>query len=665
MIQRRLFLVTILGFFLIIAGGSGLPFGMSFAGLTDEEKVNGSAQAGYWNGNITITKNAVPNSTTLFTFRPSGGSISTTPFTLEDDGDLNDGKLPSKTYTGIAPGTYTFEESATAGYKVTSIVCTVTGGHGSTVSIRGAVTNTVFDEGDDTVVISLQGGDAVECVFENTLVVGDIVIRKDAAPNSSTVFDFTAASNPTGHITPTTFTLQDNGNEADGSPSSRTFNDLDAPGVYTFTEEAETGYKITNITCTVTGTAGSTYKIAGVTNDSTFQDGEYTVNVTLMAGDTVDCTFKNEPTVGTIKITKDTVPNSETVFDFSAAGGSISPTAFTLQDDGSESDGQPKTRTFTSLNAPVSYTFSEQGEAGYKITGISCDVTGSGGSTYSISGVTNDTVFQTGESTVTINLKADDTAECTFTNEPLQGTIRIVKDVTAFGGVGTESDSQDFAFTTSGTGLSNFTLDDDLDATRPSFYQSPAIAPGTYVITEGAVNNWNVTGISCTGASTSTIVIGPFVPANGGTNGFDPGDYQVTITLADDENIICTFKNTESNDPGVQQCLTILGNPPLSTVEVIFGTSGNDNLQGSSTKVITIILGFGGADKINGNNTVECIVGGPGNDEINGNNGSDFIFGGDGDDDIKGGGGPPGTTDYCEGNAGTDLIDQCETINNP
>ena len=47
---------------------------------------------------------------------------------------------------------------------------------------------------------------------------------------------------------------------------------------------------------------------------------------------------------------------------------------------------------------------------------------------------------------------------CTFTNTQSQATLTIVKDTLPNG-------PQDFAFTTTGDGLSNFTLDDDTDPT--------------------------------------------------------------------------------------------------------------------------------------------------------------------------------------------------------
>ena len=57
------------------------------------------------------------------------------------------------------------------------------------------------------------------------------------------------------------------------------------------------------------------------------------------------------------------------------------------------------------------------------------------------------------------------------------GSITIVKDAIP-------DDAQDFAFTTSGTGLSPFTLDDDGDATRSNTITFGGLLPGAYSVTE-------------------------------------------------------------------------------------------------------------------------------------------------------------------------------------
>lgn len=103
--------------------------------------------------------------------------------------------------------------------------------------------------------------------------------------------------------------------------------------------------------------------------------------------------------------------------------------------------------------------------------------------------------------------------------------------------------------------------------------------------------------------------------------------------------------------------------------DTIFGTAGNDNLNGGSGG--QIIVGLEGNDKIRGGNGDDCLIGGEGDDNIKGGNGKDIIsgdegndtidggndqdiiFGGAGDDDIKGG----NRADQIFGGLGNDKLD--------
>nr|WP_255595478.1 DUF11 domain-containing protein [Lysobacter sp. BMK333-48F3] len=104
------------------------------------------------------------------------------------------------------------------------------------------------------------------------------------------------------------------------------------------------------------------------------------------------------------------------------------------------------------------------------------------------------------------------------------GTIVIVKDAVP-------NSAQDFAFTTTGTGLSAFSLDDDADATLPSTRTFIGLEPGSYTITETAQTGWDLTGLSCsdpTGNSTG----------NTGTG-------VASVALAAGETVTCTYVNTQ------------------------------------------------------------------------------------------------------------------------
>lgn len=106
---------------------------------------------------------------------------------------------------------------------------------------------------------------------------------------------------------------------------------------------------------------------------------------------------------------------------------------------------------------------------------------------------------------------------------PENGSITIIKDVVPNG-------AQDFAFTTTGTGLSNFSLDDDSDATLSNSTTFTGLASGSYSVTETGVSGYDLTSIVCTDPTTDSTV-------NLGTG-------TASIELDPNENITCTFTNT-------------------------------------------------------------------------------------------------------------------------
>ncbi len=82
----------------------------------------------------------------------------------------------------------------------------------------------------------------------------------------------------------------------------------------------------------------------------------------------------------------------------------------------------------------------------------------------------------------------------------------------------------------------------------------------------------------------------------------------------------------------------------------IFGTSGNDTIQGTSKS--DLIITFEGNDKVFGKNGNDCIIGGTGNDELRGEIGDDVILGEEGNDLLIGALG----NDKIFGGAGNDDI---------
>ena len=126
---------------------------------------------------------------------------------------------------------------------------------------------------------------------------------------------------------------------------------------------------------------------------------------------------------------------------------------------------------------------------------------------------------------------------CEFTNTDVRGTIEIAKD--------TSPDvDQDFEFTENiPTGIGSFTLNDD--GTAPPDNTNTAtfaeVAPGTYRVSEAPVAGWVLSGIDCATAGGSTFAYQP----SGNTEESASGDTGVDITLAPDDDVLCTFTNTK------------------------------------------------------------------------------------------------------------------------
>jgi hypothetical protein len=145
------------------------------------------------------------------------------------------------------------------------------------------------------------------------------------------------------------------------------------------------------------------------------------------------------------------------------------------------------------------------------------------------------------------------------------GSITIIKDAVP-------NALQDFAYTTTGTGLSGFSLDNDAgvtggDATLSDTKVFSSVGAGTYTVTEGTVSGWTLASITCSSASG----VGD-VPTR-----------KATITLAAKENITCTFVNNQDlANPSATSTPKVI---PQDTVTV----SGFDN-TGSLDGTMTVSL---------------------------------------------------------------------------
>ncbi len=119
---------------------------------------------------------------------------------------------------------------------------------------------------------------------------------------------------------------------------------------------------------------------------------------------------------------------------------------------------------------------------------------------------------------------------------PAPGSITIIKDAVP-------NHAQNFAFTTTGVGLNNFSLDDDSDNTLSNTVVFNGLDVGTYTVTEGAIAGWNLTNLVCVDPTTNSTV--------------NLGTRTATINVGDGENITCTYTNTLQTGTIVVDKITI------------------------------------------------------------------------------------------------------------
>ncbi|MDP2955926.1 MAG: hypothetical protein Q8N53_05870, partial [Longimicrobiales bacterium] len=302
-------------------------------------------------GTLTIVKDAQPDDAQAFHFTTTGGA-GLVDFNLDDDGNSSNALSNSRTFTLPAGGPYTVTEDALNGWAVSGgINCTQSGAQNSNVT--GNV---------PSITVTVGAGGNVTCTFKNvktTPTTGSITIVKDADPNSAQNFTFTSDQ---AAIQP--FPLDD---DADLTLShQKVFATLPA-GSYTFTETQVSGWTLSSIACTPSGSATTNLTTGAAT-------------IALTAGANIVCTFVNTaapaPTTGSITIVKDADPNDAQNFTFTTTGAGLS--GFQLDDD--PPDGAlPSSKTFSGLATGVPFTVTEGATAGWTLTGVTCTQSGAVG----------------------------------------------------------------------------------------------------------------------------------------------------------------------------------------------------------------------------------------------------------------------------------------------
>ena len=422
------------------------------------------------NGSITITKVWDGGTGTSASFTATGTGVS--DFSLTP-------AASSTTFSDLAAGQYSFTEAAMDGWTLTGVGCSDQPVHSDLAPV--AVSHTLN--------LTLGAGENVTCTFTNTA----------AAPTTATltvVKTVDNTQNPSATATAADFSLHVMSNGADVANSPQ-------PG-----SETGTAYTVAPGDYAVSETGGPTGYTEAISGDCG-TDG----SITLAAGDNKTCTITNtaQPaeTLGNITITKTWVGlNGETTGPdavFTATGPGTS--GFTLSSTGTDS------QSFAGV-ASGSYTFTEAAVDGWKLTAINC--TGQNLATTIGIDITG--------GTLSVGLGGDsEDITCAFVNTqvaPTGGSITIKK-------VWNGPNGPDASFTTSGTGVSDFTL-----TTADDSQTFSGLDAGTYSFTEAGSTGWNLTGISCSDMPTREAA-----PAT-------PTSHTLNVELSANENVTCTFTNT-------------------------------------------------------------------------------------------------------------------------
>ena len=448
-------------------------------------------------GAIVIRKETDPAGSDVFGFTST--SVPTTA--LPASFDVTAGGT-GNVYLNLLAGTYTvIEDDPTPAFDLTDISCTeeVITGDGSP-----GPKATTDDEGTRTATINLDPGELVTCTFTNTqraklTIQKAITVDFDDTQTVDSEFDFTSTTLPN-----VPFSLAPS---LASTPATADFLNL-VPGTYDVAEDElaalNDGWALVNTACS---------------------DGSTVDNIVLDPGDDVTCTFTNAP-LGSSTIVKNTVGGDDTFnyvgtapfsglsLDTSVIGGTASAD-FTNQLD--------------PLNNPYAIVEDTPLPSGWALTGLGC--VEMGGTDASGLPLNTPSTWDLGALSAEINADYNEMITCTFTNT-LDGTITIRKETLPDG------TDVDFAFTGDIAGAIR-------DYSTYSEELVFAAQPGTYSSTETVPVGWQITGIACTGDVNSSVTYTGATESP--TDGFEPGDDTVNVTLAAGENVVCSFENTQES----------------------------------------------------------------------------------------------------------------------
>ena len=390
-------------------------------------------------------------------------------FSLVDDGTTAD----TITASNLNPDSYDVTELLPAGWNLTDITC-VDADNGTQVDLNTA-----------TASVDLDPGETVECTFSNARQPGTIIVHKVADFESDQEFPFT--STIPDHLN---FSLVDDG--AGPGVDTVTFSNLPT-GSYNVAEVVPDGWDLVDIQCTDPDEG----------TDVDLEEAKALID--LDPGETVECTFNNDPKPGTIIIEKVTDPAGlPNKFDFT--DNVKAPNSFEL------AHGQSK--TFSNVT-PGTYIVTEDNPAlmGFTLDDLVCQDSDAEGidSTTDLAG-----------RTATINLDPEETVTCYFTNKAEPGTIIVHK-------VADLESDEEFPFTSTIPDHLSFSLVDDGAGPGVDTVTFSNLPIGSYDVAEVVPDGWNLVEIECTHTDPETPI--------------DEDSSGISIDLGPDEIVECTFYN--------------------------------------------------------------------------------------------------------------------------
>ncbi len=458
----------------------------------------------------------------------NGGTKTAADFTL-DAGGANDspdnfaGAESPGTVVTLDAGSYQVQEEPVAGYAASySADCSGTAVIGATktctvtnddIAPKLTLVKTVINDNGGT---ATAGAWTLAAAGYDTISpdAGKYALSESGGPAGYNLTSLTC-SNATGQVTQVTLGLgenvtctfvnddkapkltlvktviNDNGGTAAASAWTLTAAGYDTAspdaGTYNLSESGgPAGYNLTSLTC----------------SNATGQ----VTKATLGLGEEVTCTFVNDDIAPKLHLRKVVINDN---------GGTKTVADFTLTANGvgtNDLSGSSPVDSGAGLKADT-WALSENAVYGYTASAWSCV-----GGTQSGSDIT---------------LGIGQEATCTITNDDQPGKIIVIKNAKPANG--------SFAFTTTGTGYSGFSL---TGATTGGGNQNTAtLNAGTYTVKETSQLGWILTGIG--GSTDPNTPYACTVTGSGGSSGAgDLNTQSATISLKNGDTVTCVFENT-------------------------------------------------------------------------------------------------------------------------